>query len=128
MTLRFEALIWSQPRVIVEGELRPATTEQDVRTQLSLAERKGIDAVKARYMVFDSRTKKPPRYFFAKLAQLGQSGVLSEDEFLILKAPATQDHPRGDELRVHIVDQPCTRGPAFGWTPWASPANRGEGS
>lgn len=61
---RFQVLIWSQPRVIVEGELRPATTEQDVRTQLSLAERKGIDAVKARYMVFDSRTKKPRRTLY----------------------------------------------------------------
>lgn len=55
---RYEVLIWSQPRVVVRGELHPATSEEDTATQLSLAHRAGMDANKARYMLLDARTQK----------------------------------------------------------------------
>lgn len=58
---RFRALIWCQPRVIVEGELHPATSDADTNLQLRLAERAGMDAEKARYMLVDERTKKARR-------------------------------------------------------------------
>jgi hypothetical protein len=55
----FRVLIWSRPRVIVTGDLHPATSEEDVRIQLFLAEEKGMEPEKARYMLVDQRTNKP---------------------------------------------------------------------
>jgi hypothetical protein len=55
---QYEVLIWSQPRVVVRGELQPATSEEDTATQLSLARAAGLDANTARYMLLDQRTQK----------------------------------------------------------------------
>jgi hypothetical protein len=55
---RYEVIIWSQPQVVVRGELRPATSEDDTATQLSLARAAGLDADTARYMLLDQRTQK----------------------------------------------------------------------
>ncbi len=57
----FRVLIWSQPRVLVTGELMAATSEDDFTIQLSLAERSGMGLEKARYMLLDQRTKRPRR-------------------------------------------------------------------
>jgi hypothetical protein len=58
---QYEVLIWSQPRVVVRGELQPAMSEEDTSTQLSLAYASGLDADKARYMLLDQRTQKARR-------------------------------------------------------------------
>lgn len=55
---RYEVLIWSQTRVIVRGELEPATSEDDTAVQLSLARASGLDEDRARYMLLDQRTQK----------------------------------------------------------------------
>lgn len=55
---RFQVLIWCQPRVIVQGELHPATSDDDTKVQLRLAEGAGMDVEKARFMLLDQRTKK----------------------------------------------------------------------
>jgi hypothetical protein len=58
---QYEVIIWSQPRVVVRGELQPATSEEDTATQLSLARAAGLDANTARYMLLDQRTHKARR-------------------------------------------------------------------
>jgi hypothetical protein len=58
---QYEVIIWSQPRVVVRGELQPATSEEDTATQLSLARAAGFDADKASYMLLDQRTQKARR-------------------------------------------------------------------
>jgi hypothetical protein len=58
---QYDVIIWSQPRVVVRGELQPATSEEDTATQLSLARGAGMDANKARYMLLDQRTQKARR-------------------------------------------------------------------
>jgi hypothetical protein len=63
----FRVLIWSQPRVVVTGDLHPARSDDDVAVQLSLAERKGMQPEKARYMLLDRRTNKPRRTLFKLL-------------------------------------------------------------
>jgi hypothetical protein len=63
----FRVLIWSQPRVVVTGDLHPARGDDDVAIQLSLAERKGMQPEKARYMLVDQRTNKPRRTRFKLL-------------------------------------------------------------
>lgn len=55
---RCRVLIWSQPRVLVTGQLRPATSDEDTALQLALAEKRGIDPEKARLMLLDQRSKK----------------------------------------------------------------------
>jgi len=57
----FRVLIWSQPRVVVTGDLHPATSDDDLTTQLSLAEAQGMHRDDARFMLLDQRTKKPRR-------------------------------------------------------------------
>jgi hypothetical protein len=52
-------LIWSQPRLIVQGSLLQATSDDDGQNQLRLALDQGLDEVKARSMIFDSRTGRP---------------------------------------------------------------------
>jgi len=54
-------LIWSQPKVVVRGELQPATSEKDTATQLSLARASGLDEGEARYMLLDQRTQNARR-------------------------------------------------------------------
>ena len=58
---RYEVIIWSKPRVVIRGELQPATSEDDTATQLSLARAAGLDADSARYMLLDQRTQKARR-------------------------------------------------------------------
>jgi hypothetical protein len=58
---QYEVIIWSQPRVVVRGELQPATSEEDTATQLSLARAAGLDENTARYMLLDQRTQKARR-------------------------------------------------------------------
>jgi hypothetical protein len=58
---QYEVLIWSQPRVVVRGDLQPATSEEDTATQLSLATATGLDANAAGYMLLDQRTQKARR-------------------------------------------------------------------
>ncbi len=57
----FRVLIWSQPRIIVTGDLLPATSDDDFILQLSLAEAQAMQPDKARFMLLDQRTKKPRR-------------------------------------------------------------------
>ena len=57
----FRVLIRSEPRVVVTGDLLPATSDDDFTIQLSLAERSGMGLAKARYMLLDQRTKRPRR-------------------------------------------------------------------
>ena len=45
----FRVLIRSEPRVLVTGDLLPATSDDDFTTQLSLAEGSGMGLEKARY-------------------------------------------------------------------------------
>jgi hypothetical protein len=56
----YAVLIWSQPQVVVRGELLPAISEEDTAKQLSLALARGtdMDASKARYILLDQRTQK----------------------------------------------------------------------
>jgi hypothetical protein len=72
----FRVLIWSEPRVLVIGELMPATTEDDLTIQLSLAKRSGMGLEKARNMLLDQRTKRPRRsrykLFIRKLTATGR--------------------------------------------------------
>jgi hypothetical protein len=58
---RYEVLILSQPRVVVRGELQPATSEEDTAVQLSLAYASGLDENDAGYMLLDQRTQKARR-------------------------------------------------------------------
>jgi hypothetical protein len=58
---RYEVLIWDEPRVLVRGELEPATSEEDTATQLSLARASGLDEDTASYMLLDQRTQKTRR-------------------------------------------------------------------
>ena len=58
---RYEVLILSQPRLVVRGELQPATSEEDTATQLSLARATGLDTNTARRMLLDQRTQKVRR-------------------------------------------------------------------
>ena len=58
---QYEVLIWSRPRVVVRGELEPASSGADTATQLSLARAAGLDEDKARYMLLDQRTQKARR-------------------------------------------------------------------
>ena len=55
---RYRVLIWSEPRLVVTGELCPATSEEDLAVQLALAE-KDLPASDARYMLLDQRSGKP---------------------------------------------------------------------
>jgi len=55
----FRVLIWSMPRVVVTGDLPPATSDDDFTIQLSLARKSGIEEEKARYILLDQRTKRP---------------------------------------------------------------------
>jgi hypothetical protein len=57
----YEVLIMSHPRVVVRGELQPATSDEDTAQQLSLAGAAGLDANKARYMLLYQRTQKARR-------------------------------------------------------------------
>jgi hypothetical protein len=57
----FRVLILSKPRVIVTGDLHPASSDDDSAIQLSLAEAAGMEPGEAHYMLFDQRTKKPRR-------------------------------------------------------------------
>jgi hypothetical protein len=57
----YEVVIWSRPRLVVRGELQPATSEEDTATQLSLARAAGLDEKEARYMLLDQRTQKARR-------------------------------------------------------------------
>ena len=57
----FRVLIWSEPRVVVIGELHPARYDDDLTKQLSLAEAQGMRAEEAWFMLLDQRTKKPRR-------------------------------------------------------------------
>ena len=56
---RYQVLIWSQPKVVVTGELLPAQSDEDAATQLALAENGGKSPEKARFMILDKRTMKP---------------------------------------------------------------------
>jgi len=58
---RYEVLVWSQPRVVVRGELQAATSEEDTAIQLSLARAGGLDEDTVRYMLLDQRTQKARR-------------------------------------------------------------------
>jgi hypothetical protein len=58
---RYEVVIWSRPRVVVRGELQPATSEEDTAAQLSLARAAGLEENAARYMLLDQRTQKARR-------------------------------------------------------------------
>ena len=58
---RYEVLIWNQTRVIVRGELEPATSEEDTATQLSLPRASGLDEDTARNILLDQRTRKARR-------------------------------------------------------------------
>jgi hypothetical protein len=55
----FRILIRSKPRVLVAGDLLPATSDDDFAIQLSLALGSGVADEKARYMLLDQRTKRP---------------------------------------------------------------------
>ncbi len=57
----YRVLVTSQPRVLVTGDLTPATSEDDTAVQLALAEASGLAPDKARYMLLDQRTKKARR-------------------------------------------------------------------
>jgi hypothetical protein len=48
--------VWSQLRVLLTGELRPGTSEEDTTLQLALAEQAGMAEQKARFMLLDPRT------------------------------------------------------------------------
>lgn len=54
----YRVLIWSQPKLVVTGELHPAQSDEDSATQLALAETRGTPPEKARLMVLDQRTMK----------------------------------------------------------------------
>lgn len=58
---QYEVIIWSEPPVVVCGELQPATSEEDTATQLSLARAADLDENTARYMLLDQRTQKARR-------------------------------------------------------------------
>jgi hypothetical protein len=57
----FRVLVSSQPRVLVTGDLLPATSQDDTDLQLALAEASGIEPDNARFMLLDQRTKKARR-------------------------------------------------------------------
>ena len=54
----FRVLIWSEPRVLATGELYPATSDQDLETQIALAGQTGIPLHEAQLMLLDQRTKR----------------------------------------------------------------------
>jgi hypothetical protein len=58
---QYEVIIWSQPRVVIRGELQPATPEKDTATQLSLARAAGFDENEARYKLLDQRAQNARR-------------------------------------------------------------------
>jgi hypothetical protein len=57
----FRVLIRSEPRVLVIGDLLPATSDDDFTIQLALALKSSMEEEKARYMLLDQRTKRPRR-------------------------------------------------------------------
>jgi len=63
----FRVLIWSQPRVVVTGDLLPAGTDDEFAIQLSLVVRAGMKSEKARYMLLDQRTDRPRQTRFKLL-------------------------------------------------------------
>jgi hypothetical protein len=60
----FQVLLWSQPRILVTGELLPASSEHDIDVQLALASQAGMPPEKARYMLLDQRSMKPRKTRF----------------------------------------------------------------
>ncbi|HXQ44304.1 MAG TPA: hypothetical protein VN816_06670 [Acidimicrobiales bacterium] len=65
----FQVLIWSQPRLLVTGELSPATSAEDLTIQRALAEYRGMALDKAEYMLLDQRTKKPRKIRYKLVIQ-----------------------------------------------------------
>lgn len=57
----FRVLTWRKPRVLVTGDLLPATSDDDFTIQLALARKSRMEEEKARYMLLDQRTKRPRR-------------------------------------------------------------------
>lgn len=55
---RYEVLVLSDPKILIRGELQPATSEEDTAIQLELARAAGFDDREARHMLLDQRTKK----------------------------------------------------------------------
>lgn len=58
---RCQVLVWSQPRVLLTGELEAATSEPYTMLQLALAEQRGMSEDKAEYMLIDQGTKRVRR-------------------------------------------------------------------
>lgn len=57
----YSVLIWSEPLVLVEGELMPATSETDTAIQFELADAAGVAEDDARYIILDQRTRRARR-------------------------------------------------------------------
>lgn len=58
---QYRVLIWCQPRVVVEGELMPATSETDTAVRLELAAAAGVADDDARLIILDQRTRRARR-------------------------------------------------------------------
>ena|SRR5579883_2771325 len=54
--LGYQVLIWGATKVLVTGDLHPATSDADTAAQLALAEAGGMDPSKARLMLLDQRS------------------------------------------------------------------------